>query len=211
MSGSEQNNSIQRLEPKHLYEKRIQRDTSRLKAYNQILSQIQNRIYHTSTLSESANFIMYTVPPFVLGLPSIDLEDCIVYLVHMLRQNGFIVKFTYPNLLYISWKHYETQYNKEHNPITQAMKPPSSTSKKGKEGKRGNDSTSGVTFSSVPTLLGPTRAPIRSTNEYSPPDFFVEGVTRPPPKPIGNSLPASSQPKPSQATSDVIADLWKFV
>ena len=97
--------SVPRLEPKHLYEKRIQRDNSRLKAYNQILSQIQNRIYHTSQLSESANYLMYNVPPFVLGLPAIDLEDCIIYVVHMLRQNGFVVRYTYPNLLHISWKH----------------------------------------------------------------------------------------------------------
>ena len=211
-SGSDQNTSIQRLEPKHLYEKRIQRDTSRLKAYNQILSQIQNRIYHTSQLSETANYIMYNVPPFVLGLPAFDSEDCIIYLVHMLRQNGFNVKFTYPNLLYISWKHYETQYNKEHNPITQAMKLPSSTSKKGKEGKRGaNDSTSGVTFATVPTLLGQSSAPIRSTNEYNPPEFFIQGVTRPPPKPIGNIPPSLTQNKASDPKSDVIADLWKFV
>jgi hypothetical protein len=202
--------SVPRLEPKHLYEKRIQRDSSRLKAYNQILTQIQNRIFHTSQLSETANYIMYTVPPFVLGLPAIDLEDCIVYIVHMLRQNGFVVRYTYPNLLHISWKHYETQYNKEHNPITLAMKAPQSTSKKGKEGKRGNEITSGVTFATAPTLLGPTQAPPRSTLEYNPPDSFLQGITKPPAKPIGNALPASAQPGPSQATANVIADLWNF-
>ena len=106
---------------------------------------------------------------------------------------------------------HETQYNREHNPITQAMKPPSSTSKKGKEGKRGNEVTSGVTFATAPTLLGPTQAPQRSTQEYSPPDSFLQGITRPQPKPIGNALPASAQQGPSQASSDVIADLWKFV
>ena len=204
MSGSEQNNSIQRLEPKHLYEKRIQRDTSRLKAYNQILSQIQNRIYHTSTLSESANYIMYTVPPFVLGLPSIDLEDCIVYLVHMLRQNGFVVKFTYPNLLYISWKHYESQYNKEHNPITQAMKPPApavNSSKKGAGGKRGmgQDSTKKVVFApDLARIGGPGTAGPRSAAEYKPPDTFLEGIQRPVKPPAGNT------------TDSVLADLWKF-
>ena len=212
MPESEKNIIVPRLEPKHLYEKRIQRDASRLKAYNQILSAIQNRIYHVSQLSESANYIMYTVPPFVLGLPAIDMEDCIVYVVYMLRQNGFVVKYTYPNLLYISWKHYEMEYNKEHNPITQAMKPPSSTSKKGKEGKRGNETTSGVTFATVPSILGPSQAPSRSTLDYTPPDVFIQGITRPAPqRPVGNVLPASSQPGQSETTSNVIADLWKFV
>jgi hypothetical protein len=208
---SEQNTNVPRLEPKHLYEKRIQRDSSRLKAYNQILSQIQNRIFQTSQLSETANYIMYNVPPFVLGLPAIDMEHCIIYIVHMLRQNGFVVRYTYPNLLHISWKHYEAQYNREHNPITQAMKPPSSTSKKGKEGKRGNEITSGVTFATTPSLLGPTQAPQRSTAEYSPPDSFLQGITRPAQKPLNTVLPASAQPGPSETTSNVIADLWKFV
>ena len=203
MSGSEQNNSIQRLEPKHLYEKRIQRDTSRLKAYNQILSQIQNRIYHTSTLSESANYIMYTVPPFVLGLPSIDLEDCIVYLVHMLRQNGFVVKFTYPNLLYISWKHYESEYNKQHNPIVQAMAPTQNTSKKGAGGKRGLDTRPGLDPMISQSMH---TAPPRSANEYRPPDAFLQNLSRPlaPPPPAPSVVPRAAQ------TNDILADLWKF-
>jgi hypothetical protein len=90
------------------------------------------------------------------------------------------------------------------------MKPPSSTSKKGKDGKRGTENTSGVTFATSPTLLGPTQAPSRSTNEYAPPDSFLQGIIRPAPRPIGNALPASAQPRPSDVASNVIADLWKF-
>ena len=51
------------------------------------------------------------------------MEDCIVYLVFQLRQNGFEVKFTYPNLLWISWKHHEAEYLTKQNPIIQAMVP----------------------------------------------------------------------------------------
>jgi hypothetical protein len=75
-------------------------------------------------MTGNANYIMYTVPPFVLGLPRIDMEDCIVYLVYMLRQHGYEVRFTYPNLLYISWKHHEKDYLLNQNPIVQAMLPP---------------------------------------------------------------------------------------
>ena len=99
-----------RLEPRHLFEKRMARDSAKLRSYNQLLGQIHARIKHTSQLPGNPNYVIYTVPPFILGLPSMDLQDCIIYLVHILRTNGFEVRFTYPNLLYISWKHYEQEY-----------------------------------------------------------------------------------------------------
>jgi len=194
MFGTSGSSATPRLEPKHLYEKRIARDKSKLKSYNQILSQIHARIYNTSQLSGNTNYLVYTVPPFVLGLPSIDLEDCIVYLVHQLRQSGFVIRYTYPNLLYISWKHYEAEYNRQQNPIVQAMMP-ASTSKKGKEGKRGLEPA--ISFS------GGSQAPPRSTTDYQPPDSFLQGITRPAQAPIGNGVP-----KPPER--DVLADLWNF-
>ena len=51
------------------------------------------------------------------------MEDCIVYLVWQLRQAKFEVRFTWPNLLYISWRHHEGDYLTRQNPIIQAMMP----------------------------------------------------------------------------------------
>ena len=194
-----------RLEMKQLFEKRAQRDKSKLKAYNQILNQIYNRIYTTSQLQGNSNCLAYTVPPFILGLPSIDLEDCIVYIVHMLRQGGFEVKFTYPNLLYISWKHYESEYNKQHNPIVQAMAPTQNTSKKGAGGKRGIEVRG-------PEMRGPGEpfvshtAPPRSAYEYRPPDAFLHSLSNP----VAPAGPAPSVIPRAAPTNDILADLWKF-
>ena len=63
------------------------------------------------------------MPPFILGLPKLDMEDCVVYLVWQLRQAKFEVRFTWPNLLYISWQHHEGEYLTRQNPIIQAMMP----------------------------------------------------------------------------------------
>ena len=115
---------IPKLQPQHLFEKREKRDKARLRAYNQILEQVQNRIFTTSQLPGNPSYLVYTVPPFILGLPYIDLKDCIVYIVYNLRQNGFEVRFTYPNMLYISWASYEKEYFMKKNPIVQAMIPP---------------------------------------------------------------------------------------
>ena len=112
------------LEPRQLFERRVARDTARLRAYEQVYKQIEVRIRTTAELPSNPNYVLYTVPPFILGLPAIDMQDCIVYIVHKLRTSGFMVRFTYPNLLYISWQHYEQEYMRDQNPITQAMKPP---------------------------------------------------------------------------------------
>ena len=194
-----------RLEPRHLFEKRVARDNAKLRAYNQVLTQIQSRIRATAALPGNQNYLLYTVPPFILGLPAIDLQDCIVYVVHQLRIGGFEVRFTYPNLLYISWKHYEQEYMREQNPITQAMKPPAAptnSSKKGVTGKRGMGASTGsaqkVTFAPDLSRIGGAPAAPRSAAEYQPPDSFMEGIQRP------------TKPPPGNPTESVLAQLWKF-
>jgi hypothetical protein len=110
------------LRPEDLYGKRLTRDSARLKAYNQILGQIHHRIRAVSTLPNNPpTNVLYTIPGFILGLPRIDLEDCVVYLVYQLRTQGFEVKYTYPNLLNISWSHFERNYLVEQSPILKAM------------------------------------------------------------------------------------------
>ena len=83
-----------KLEPRQLFEGRVRRDAAKLRAYNQILTQIQSRIKTTAGLPGNPNYLLYTVPPFILGLPAIDLQDCIVYVVHQLRTGGYEVRFT---------------------------------------------------------------------------------------------------------------------
>lgn len=193
------------LEPRQLFERRVARDTARLRAYEQVYKQIELRIRSTAELPSNPNYVLYTVPPFILGLPAMDMQDCIVYIVHKLRTSGFEVKFTYPNLLYISWKHYEQEYMREQNPITQAMKPPApptNSSKKGTTGKRGmgaaTGSTQRVTFAPELGKIGGAPAAARSAAEYQPPDSFLEGVQRPTPPPAGNR------------TESILSELWKF-
>ncbi len=198
-----------KLEPRHLFEKRVQRDKARLRAYNQILTQIHTRIHSTAQLPGNPNYLIYTVPPFILGLPAIDLQDCIVYLVHQLRTSGFMIRFTYPNLLYISWAHYEQEYMREQNPITQAMKPPApptNTSKKGAGGKRGAGGGTGigtaqkVTFAPDLSRIGSagTAAP-RSAAEYEPPNSIVESFQRP-----------TVKRDAAGGVESVLEQLWKF-
>ena len=175
---------LPKLNPNELYERRIRRDQSRLRAYNQVLEQIHNRIYTASQLPNHPADILYTVPPFILGLPKLDLEDCIVYLVFQLRQAGFEVRFTYPNLLYISWRHHEKEYLLHQNPIVQAMLPP--------EQKKSKKSANSVSFSPIAQQVAP--APRKLASEYKPPSSFIQTIERP----------------EAAKSKNVLNDLWMF-
>ena len=179
------------LNPKDLFERRMKRDQARLRAYNQLLNTIHQRIYTTSQMSGNANFITYTVPPFIFGLPKLDLQDCIVYLVYMLRQSGYEVRFTYPNLLYISWRHHEKSYLMNQNPIVQAMLP----AEVKKEQKKKEKQARSVSFAPDPRSAPETEAPpLRRTIDYEPPPSFLNQIQKP--------LP--------DRKSNVLADLWQF-
>jgi hypothetical protein len=115
------NEEVPRLNPADLYDKRRSKDAGRLRAYNKILEQIYNRIRTISKLPNSQCYLLYTVPPFILGLPKLDLEDCIVYLMFQLRHAGYETRFTPPNMIYISWLHHEKSYIVEQSPIMLAM------------------------------------------------------------------------------------------
>lgn len=181
-----------RLQPKDLFERRMKRDQSRLRAYNQLLNQIHTRIYTTSQMSGNANFITYTIPPFIFGLPKLDLQDCVVYIVYMLRQGGYEVRYTYPNLLYISWRHHEKEYLLTQNPIVQAMLPPEVK----KEQKKKEKQARSVSFAPDPRrpVSEPEAAPVRRPIDYEPPSSFL------------NTL---QKPLPDKKTN-VLADLWQF-
>lgn len=189
-----------KLQPQHLFEKREKRDKARLRAYNQLLEQVQHRIFTTSHLPGNPSYLVYTVPPFIFGLPYIDLQDCIVYIVFNLRQNGFEVRFTYPNMLYISWMSYEKEYFMKKNPIVQAMIPPPKNVSKKAAKQDGEQLTKEVRFQN-PYTNEITVTPTRSANDYMPPNAFLDTVQRPLPAP-SNSV---------SGAGNIVADLWKFI
>jgi hypothetical protein len=55
----------------------------------------------------------FIVPEYMFGIPLYNQIACVCYLIIKLRKNGFKVKYTHPNFIYMSWDHYndEAQYN----------------------------------------------------------------------------------------------------
>ncbi len=101
------------------------------------------------------------------------MKDCIVYLVFQLRSSGYEVRFTWPNLLHISWKHHETAYVTEQSPILQAMAPTAppplaraiggSQKKKAAAAQSGPGGTTAVSFNEAVEILNKSSAPPPAT------------------------------------------------
>lgn len=70
-------------------------------SYNEILYKIHNKIKKAAEKEKYK--LVYEIPEVVFGLPSYDLNMCIAYIMKQLRSNGFLVKYYFPKILYISW------------------------------------------------------------------------------------------------------------
>jgi hypothetical protein len=154
----------------------------------------------------------------------LDMEDCIVYLVWQLRQAGFEIKFTWPNLLFISWKHHEGAYLANQNPIVQAMAPepvilplPKGGSQKKKSGGSGGGAGANASMlmpsrpvvafnqeidiiTSSPFGAQSTTPGIRRAVDYEPPASFIQNLERPGP----------GREQKTGAKGNVLADLWSM-
>jgi len=195
------------MDVSELYKRRQSKDTARLKAYNQILESIYHRIKAQSRLPNSPCSLLYTIPPFILGLPRIDLEDCVVYLVYQLRNAGFAVKYTFPNLIGISWVHHERDYILEQSPIMQAMlstkklEPKSMNvfNKKPKKVKNPHAIDApkkSVSISPYALSTTPSAGKTPSASDYVPPSVFVNTIVNP-----------EAKEKPKEG---VLGDLWNM-
>ena len=224
MSGRHDIIQVPHLDPKDLYDRRVRRDHARLRAYNTLLEQIYHRVYATSQLSGNTSSVLYTVPPFLLGLPKLDMEDCIVYLVWQLRQANFEIRFTWPNLLYISWRHHEADYLTRKNPIIKAMMPEPppapkavvSAKKKAAPSAASMQATRPVVaFNNEIDIINSSQAllaPARRAMDYEPPPSFIQNMERPGP---GRQMSGSAKDQMGSgqgqgAKGNVLADLWSF-
>lgn len=96
-----------------LFERKRELNLSRLSVYQKILHRIHERIKHIARQKNNEDFCFYVVPEFMFGVPRYDVATCVSYVMEQLQDNGFVVKYTHPNLLFISWKHYIPSYQRE--------------------------------------------------------------------------------------------------
>lgn len=71
--------------------------------FNRVLKRCHMRIRMSANQLSSA--CMYTIPPYIPGLPLFQINDCLRYIKKKLKANGFKVKTMSPTQIYISWGH----------------------------------------------------------------------------------------------------------
>ena len=107
---SDNTNESLKLNMDELYIKKQQQDLNILSNYNKILSRIHNKIKYISKQLINDQCCWYVMPEMMIGIPKYDYKDCTAYVIEKLRENGFVVRYTHPNLLFISWKHWVPTY-----------------------------------------------------------------------------------------------------
>jgi hypothetical protein len=92
--------------------------------YDEILKKCHHKIRKTSETT-TTGYCFYIIPEYLYGFPLYNFKSCVMYIFKTLTKNGFEVKYTHPNLLYISWlgktntQNYKTieQKNNGYRPI----------------------------------------------------------------------------------------------
>jgi hypothetical protein len=107
--GDEQDENI-KINLDDLYERKKQHDLNTLAIYNRILNRIHTRIKTLSRQQTHDQFCWYVIPEMILGVPKYDHESCTAYILDKLKENGFMLRYTHPNMLFISWKHWVPAY-----------------------------------------------------------------------------------------------------
>jgi len=93
-----------------LYEKKRQHDLNQLALFNKILNRVHVRIKTVSRQKIDEQFCWFVVPEIMIGVPKFDQGACIAYLMDKLTENGFVVRYTHPNALFICWNQWVPSY-----------------------------------------------------------------------------------------------------
>ena len=92
-----------------LYSKKQERNLNTVKNYNRILNRIHTKIKYVDN-NTSDNHCWYVIPEILIGIPRYNSLDCTCYILNKLKENGFVINYTFPNLLFICWNHWVPTY-----------------------------------------------------------------------------------------------------
>ena len=107
-----ENNFNEKLNLDDLYKQKKITQEHKIKIYQRVLARVHSKIKTTSRMRGSAKCTFFLLPEFILGTPRYDMSECTSYVMEKLIDNGFMIKYTHPNLLFISWQHYIPNYQR---------------------------------------------------------------------------------------------------
>ena len=107
-----EDNFNEKLNIDHLYKQKKLTHDHKIKIYQRVLARVHSKIKTTSRMRGSEKFTFFLLPEFILGVPRYDMAECTSFVMEKLIDNGFMIKYTHPNLLFISWQHYIPNYQR---------------------------------------------------------------------------------------------------
>lgn len=84
-------------------------------AFNRVYDMCQQRII--SCAKKDMLRTVFEMPEFILGIPPFNLNDALTHVIDRLKNNGFLVMYFFPKLLYISWDLDEINGKKRVQPV----------------------------------------------------------------------------------------------
>lgn len=102
--------NVRKINLDELYDRKKEKDLQKMQIFNRILNRIHEKIKMTSRQKINSSFCWYVVPELMLGYVNYDRVACISYVLAKLEENDFQVRYTHPNLIFISWGHYIPTY-----------------------------------------------------------------------------------------------------
>lgn len=93
-----------------LYETKQKNDSNRVQIYNKLLYRVHSKIKVTSRQRLQNEFCHFIMPEILVGYTNYNFEECLMYIINCLQDDGFLVKYIHPNLLIISWHHWIPKY-----------------------------------------------------------------------------------------------------
>jgi hypothetical protein len=155
------------LNPSSLYKEEARRDATRIRIYNMVLTQIYSKIKAISRIPGNERSLVYVVPEFIPGTPRFDISDAILYIVWNLRNVGYTVVYTHPNLLYIHWKAHDERYKQTDSPWSVVLNTVRNSVLQGTNEPTVKSPTAAVRPSTVNIVKRNT--PLKKTVEFQPP------------------------------------------
>ena len=90
--------------------KKKETDINRVNIYNKLLLKIHNKIKLSSRQRVDNEFCYFIMPEILIGYPNYNFQECLIYVLSCLEDDGFLTKYVHPNLILISWRHWVPQY-----------------------------------------------------------------------------------------------------
>jgi hypothetical protein len=85
------------------FEKQIQENKMKhFETFNFILNKCHQKM--RLALEKGLPGVYFEIPEFIIGKPVYRLEDCLQFIIFTLTNNGFMIKYYFPKIIYISWK-----------------------------------------------------------------------------------------------------------